>query len=96
LWASTGISSHQAYTIGENILAVQFHPEVNKELIETFLNNDNKNKRPNCGVGPYSQSQEEIKTLSKQYLEENKTYFFSLLDNFFETKEGGPYRNKLV
>jgi GMP synthase-like glutamine amidotransferase len=96
LWASTGISSHQAYTLGENILAVQFHPEVNDVLIETFLNNDSKNKHPNCGIGPHSQSQEEIKTLSKQYLEENKTYFFSLLDNFFETKEGGPYRNKLV
>jgi GMP synthase-like glutamine amidotransferase len=96
LWASTGISSHQAYTLGENILAVQFHPEVNEELIDTFLNNDSKSTTPNCGVGPYSQSPVEIKSLSKEYLQDNIKYFFALLDNFFETKEGGPYRNNLV
>ena len=90
LWASTGISSHQAYTLGENILAVQFHPEVNDELIDTFLKNDRKSKRPNCGIGPYSQSKEEILSLSKEYLKENRTYFFSLLDNFFETTQDSP------
>jgi len=84
LWASTGISSHQAYTLGENVLAVQFHPEVDEALIETFLNNDSKSKQPACGEGPYSQSAAEIRTLTKEYIHENKKYFFSLLDTFFK------------
>ena len=96
LWASTGISSHQAYTLGENVLAVQFHPEVDEVLIETFLNNDSKSKNPSSGQGPYSQSAGEIKTLNKEYLSLNKNYFFALLDNFLGTIEGGPYKNRLI
>jgi GMP synthase-like glutamine amidotransferase len=96
LWASTGISSHQAYTLGENVMAVQFHPEVDEALIATFLNNDSKSKKPSCGEGPYSQSADEIRTLTKEYLSDNKTYFFALLDNFFGTIEGGPYKNRLI
>lgn len=96
LWASTGISSHQAYTLGENLLAIQFHPEVDEALIETFLNNDSKSKKPSCGEGPYSQSADEIKTLTKEFLSDNKAYFFALLDNFFGTIEGGLYQNKII
>ncbi len=94
LFASTGISSHQAYTVGDNILAVQFHPEVNEEILDLFLEKDKTCGE--CGDGPYSQVPAEIRELSIEYLEENKKLFFSLLDNFFETAKGGPYKNKLI
>jgi GMP synthase-like glutamine amidotransferase len=94
LWASTGISSHQAYTVGDNILAVQFHPEVNEAVLDLFLEKDKTCGE--CGDGPYSQAPAEVRELSAEYMEENKKHFFSLLDNFFATSEGGPYRNKLV
>jgi GMP synthase-like glutamine amidotransferase len=96
LWASTGISSRQAYTVGDNILALQFHPEVDETVIDTFIENDSKRTVPEAGSGLYSQSADEIRELSAEYLPENKKLFFSLLDNFFDVIEGGPYKNTLV
>lgn len=96
LWASTGISSHQAYTVGDNILAVQFHPEMNAELINTFIERDLKRKNPELGSGLYAQSAEEIKKRAGDYVVKNERLFFSILDSFFDVIEGGPYKNTLV
>ena len=81
LIASTTVCKHQAFVIGDNILALQFHPEMNRDTIAAMVANDGNEL---CEEGKYIQSEEEINA-GKTHLEQNKKDLFLLLDKFFNT-----------
>lgn len=80
LIASTMGCKNQAYLIGNNVLGLQFHLEMNEILIEDMLANDANELKEN---GIYIQRIEEIKT-NYHYLLQNKKDIFLLLDIFLK------------
>lgn len=79
LIASTKSCLHQAFLIGFNVLALQFHFEMNVQVIEDMLLHDGHELEEK---GNFIQS---IETIREQYdcLQENKRDMFLLLDKFF-------------
>ena len=68
----------QAYTIGNNILALQFHLEVTPEIVKDMV----KHEGHELIDASYIHSADKI--LSElNYLERNKEILFGLLDGFF-------------
>jgi GMP synthase-like glutamine amidotransferase len=78
LIASTAISKHQAFLIGTNVLALQFHFEMNETVIEDMLLHDGHELDEK---GDYIQTADVIK---KQYacLYQNRKDIFLFLDKF--------------
>ncbi len=76
--ASTGVCKHQAFLIGENILGLQFHLEVNETAIEQMLLHDGEELKED---GNYIQSLAEIRNNYK-WLGKNKNDLFILLNKF--------------
>lgn len=62
----------------KNILAFQFHPEVDDSWIQFSL----QQKLPE---GKFCHSPNTINELNKKYLTENQSWYFSILDTFFNT-----------
>lgn len=80
LIASTAICKHQAFLIGNHVLALQFHFEMNETVIEDMLLHDGQELEEK---GKYIQSAYEIKK-QYAYLHQNKKDIFLLLDKFFD------------
>lgn len=76
--AYTDACVNQAYMIGNNIIALQFHLEVTPEIVKDMVEHEGHELIP----ARYIHSAEEI--LSElHYLERNKKILFGLLDKFF-------------
>lgn len=69
---------NQAYSIGNNILSLQFHLEVTPEIVKDMLEHEGHE----LINAPYTHSAEKILSELK-YLERNKEILFGLLDGFF-------------
>ena len=80
LLASSGICKNQAFTIGENVIALQFHLEMNIEILENMLLHEGKELKEN---GPYIQSKKQIQN-AFSILQQNKLDMFRLIDKFVE------------
>ncbi len=78
LIASTETCRHQAFTVNDRILALQFHPEMNEYTIEQMLLHDGSELEEK---GDYIQSVEDIRK-NYSHLAQNRRDFFILLDNF--------------
>jgi GMP synthase-like glutamine amidotransferase len=79
LIASTQVCKHQAFIVNENVLALQFHPEMNENTIEQMLLHDGKELEEE---GEHIQSVTEIKSYYP-LLEQNRKDLFVLLDRFY-------------
>ena len=77
LIASTQACINQAYSIGGNIIGMQFHLEVTPEIVEDMIKHEGHELVP----ASYIHSAEKIRS-ELDYLERNKTILFSLLDGF--------------
>jgi GMP synthase-like glutamine amidotransferase len=80
LIASTNTCKHQAFLINNNVLALQFHFEMNETVIEDMLLHDGHELTEK---GNFIQTKE---TIRQQYhhLQQNKKDMFLLLDKFFK------------
>ena len=77
LIASTQACINQAYSIGNNIIGLQFHLEVTPEIVKDMIKHEGHELAP----ATYVYSAEKI--LSElDYLERNRTILFSLLNEF--------------
>jgi GMP synthase-like glutamine amidotransferase len=79
LFASTNVCAHQAFMIGDNTLALQFHPEMNAEAIEELILHDGHELEEQ---GDHIQSAEQMRS-GQTILSQNKKDLFLLLDKFF-------------
>jgi GMP synthase-like glutamine amidotransferase len=79
LIASTDSCKHQAYLIGNQVLGLQFHFEMNEAIIEDMLLHDGRELEEK---GKYIQSKATIKN-GYVHLKQNKKDMYLLLDNFF-------------
>jgi GMP synthase-like glutamine amidotransferase len=79
LIASTNTCKHQAFLIGNNVLALQFHFEMNEAVIEDMLLKDGHELEEQ---GNFIQNKEIIRQ-QYQHLQQNKKDMFLLLDKFF-------------
>jgi GMP synthase-like glutamine amidotransferase len=79
LLASTVVCPHQAFMIGDHVLALQFHPEMNEVSIEQMILHDGHELQE---TGNYIQSAGMIRE-GYGVLEQNKKDLFLLLDKFF-------------
>jgi GMP synthase-like glutamine amidotransferase len=71
-FATNVITSNQGYMIGENVVAVQFHPEVDESKVDVYSND--------CSAtGPYVQSREFMMN-GIRHIPGQKAWMFSLLD----------------
>jgi GMP synthase (glutamine-hydrolysing) len=79
LLASTNPCKHQAYLIGNNVLGLQFHFEMNEIVLEDMLLHDGHELEES---GKYIASKDEIRT-NYHHLLQNRKNMFVLLDKFF-------------
>jgi GMP synthase-like glutamine amidotransferase len=79
LVASTATCKHQAFLIGNNVLALQFHFEMNETVIEDMLLHDGHELEEQ---GNLIQTKEIIRQ-QYHHLQQNKKDMFLLLDKFF-------------
>ena len=75
--ASSNICRNQAFSLGTNVLALQFHLEANSSLIEGLIKNVPKDLTP----GSWVQSEEEIRK-GLMNVERNKEILYALLETF--------------
>jgi GMP synthase-like glutamine amidotransferase len=64
LLASSDACAHQAYAVGRNVLALQFHPEISFDTIGRWVQQSNSIKTP----GGFVQSEAEMKRLAPHFL----------------------------
>jgi GMP synthase-like glutamine amidotransferase len=79
LIASTNTCKHQAFLINNNVLALQFHFEMNETVIEAMLLHDGHELDEE---GNFIQTKETIRQ-QFHHLQQNKKDMFLLLDKFF-------------
>jgi len=78
LIASSDTCKNQAYLVGNNVLGLQFHIEMDEKVINEMISHDGDELNEK---GNYIQSKEVIKN-GCQYLTQNKNDLFRLLDKF--------------
>ncbi|MBB5173862.1 type 1 glutamine amidotransferase [Texcoconibacillus texcoconensis] len=66
----------QAFTIGEQILAVQFHPEFNEQMITYFT----ENHYPRDKKGPFIQPQQDV--LKEANFQGSRAFMYQIMNNF--------------
>ncbi len=76
--ACSSICKNQAFAIGDQILALQFHIEVSPAIVKDMIDRDGKE----LVEGPFIQSAEAILART-HFLETTKEVAFRLLDQFF-------------
>lgn len=76
LLASSEATKNQAFLFGQNVLAIQFHPEADSETLEDFCFHFKKELVP----GTFIQSGEEILADGAKYLMEMKNLIQDVLD----------------
>lgn len=81
LIASTAVCRNQAYMLGNNVLAFQFHPEANASLIENMISHEGTALNE---AGGYIQSAGEIRS-HYPVLHQNRQGFFYSYQIFFMT-----------
>jgi GMP synthase-like glutamine amidotransferase len=79
LIASTAVCKNQAYLIGNNVLGLQFHFEMNETVLESMLLHDGHELD---GMSVFVTSKEQIRA-GYLHLLQNKKDMFALLDKFF-------------
>ena len=79
LIASTEVCNHQAYLIGEHVLGLQFHFEMNETVLEEMIKHDGYELEEKS---KFIQTKDEIRS-SFFNLQDNKTDLFHLLTKFF-------------
>ncbi|MFT3825648.1 MAG: type 1 glutamine amidotransferase [Chitinophagaceae bacterium] len=77
----TGACPHQGYAIGNNIAALQFHPEATAELVNQMLQHGSHELEP----APYIQQADAIKNIPVQGLEQQHCYLSLLLENLISS-----------
>lgn len=75
---------NQGYILNDNILALQFHPEVTFDDLKFFLSIDPPKKRES-EKDKYIQTKEEILKVDKEIYIQNKDFLYKLLENFLNT-----------
>jgi GMP synthase-like glutamine amidotransferase len=70
---------NQAFAVDDQILALQFHPEVTEEVISAFIEHGRGDLRP----AHFIQSEARMLSNYKLYGETSKALLFDLLDDFF-------------
>jgi GMP synthase-like glutamine amidotransferase len=80
LLASTETCTNQAYSVGNNILGLQFHLEVTHEILKNMVKYEGHELVPAAFIHSGERILKEL-----GYLERNKTILFNLLDTFFGT-----------
>jgi GMP synthase-like glutamine amidotransferase len=80
LIASTDSCKHQAFLVDNNVLALQFHFEMNETVIKDMLLHDGQELEEQ---GNFIQTKESIRK-HYHHLQQNKRDMFLLLDKFFE------------
>ncbi len=81
LIASTVVCKHQAFLIGDSVLGLQFHLEMNEETIERMIANDGNELQEE---GKYIQSSVTIRS-EKTVLRNNRNDIFVLLNKFINS-----------
>lgn len=76
--ASSDVYSNQGFRLGDKQLALQFHPEVNEDLLLKWM----EESRGEMPKGPFVQRPEEILHQADR-LERLEELFYRLLDRFF-------------
>ena len=84
LLASTEVCKHQAFLIGEQVLGLQFHLEMNEETVELMMANDGNELLEG---GNYIQSSVEIRG-GYTFLKRNREDIFVLLNKFINSSPG--------
>lgn len=79
LIASSAICKHQAFLIGNNVMGLQFHFEMNETIIKDMIKQDGNELEED---GKYIQSPQQLSNGFK-HLQQNKKDIFTLLDKFF-------------
>jgi GMP synthase-like glutamine amidotransferase len=79
LISSSNICKHLAFLINNNVLALQFHFEMNETVIEDMLLHDGHELEEQ---GNFIQTKEIIRQ-QYHHLQQNKRDMFLLLDKFF-------------
>jgi GMP synthase-like glutamine amidotransferase len=80
--ASSLVTKNQAFSYDKNVLALQFHLEVNETLIEGLL----KNASNDLTAGEWVQTPEEIRN-GLEHAEVNRKALFRMLEDFTGMKE---------
>lgn len=70
---------HQAFAFEDQVLGLQFHPEINEELITLFIEHGKSDMKP----GRFIQSESRMLSNCKLYEENTRSILFDLLDDFF-------------
>jgi GMP synthase-like glutamine amidotransferase len=78
LLASSAACRHQAFSVGDHVLALQFHPEISFETIGRWVQESNSVKKP----GGYVQSEAEMKRLAPPSLAHLEPLLMRFLDAF--------------
>lgn len=73
--------TQQGFVYNNHVLGLQFHLEVRKDLLDGMT----ENERAELINDDFVQTEDEIKTLSSQYISQQKNYMFNLLDAFITT-----------
>lgn len=79
LLASSEHVKHQAFVIGNNTIALQFHPEMNEHIVEGLIHSAYNQESPS----PWKQSTEIIKQ-KMQCVQFGKQFLYQLLDKLTE------------
>lgn len=77
LLARSEATPHQGFSYGPNVLAIQFHPEITEQLLETFLQDSESELKPSR----YIQSKEEI-LKGKVYIPTNNVIMEEIFNSF--------------
>jgi GMP synthase-like glutamine amidotransferase len=80
LLASSEGCKNQAYLLGANVLAMQFHIEMNETVLNEMLKHDGQELEEKA---KYIQTESEIRT-NYHHLQQNKTDLYELLNQFTE------------
>jgi GMP synthase-like glutamine amidotransferase len=75
---NTEACAQQGFVYKDHVAGLQFHMEVKEDL----LNNMTENERTELIKAEYVQTEEEIKTLMPQYINQQKKFMYDFLDTF--------------
>ena len=78
--AASAACQNQAYALGKNVLALQFHPEISAETIGRWVQESGSIKNPGGTV----MDEAEMKRLASVHLPLLKMSLFRFLDQFFK------------
>lgn len=84
LIATSDQVKNQAFTLNDNVLALQFHPEMDEKIVQGLLDSEHHRVEPS----PWLQSKSEI-TDQLSLVNEGRNLLFTLLDELTSSPEPG-------